>query len=139
MNDYNTFKSSQYFLNYHNNFQIITIFLSDYNTKYKLLQDFLNYQNTSKSPQYFWMITIIILFFNSWHYLYENSSEYKLHHLIRFFYCQNMRKIFWQFHKFLIYVFYFNFFSFLCLIIFLLNKTSVNLLNSIVILTLVQY
>ena len=105
LNDYNNFKSSQYFW-------MITIFSNDY--------------NTFKWLKYFWMITII----NSWHHFYENKPRCKFHHLTHIFYRQNMNISYVPSLCFLLWILFI-----LCLTIFSLNKTSLNFFNSVAILT----
>ena len=104
-------------------FSIITIFFNYYNF-FQLLQSFLiitiffNNHDLVQLLQFFSIITIlfknhnIFNYHNLWYYFCENNSKYKFHHLTHIFYRQNMTKIFCQFHKFLIYAFYFEFFSF---------------------------
>ena len=77
----------------------------------------------------------LLFYYNLWHYLYENKPAYELHHLTYIFYCQSMTKVFSQFHKFPNLCFSLWILLILSLDIFLLNKTSLNLLNSVAILT----
>ena len=79
---------------------------------------------------YFHFNSYYIFYYN----LYENKLKYELYHLTQIFYHQNMIKIFYQFHKFLFYIFQLVFF-FLCLIIFLLKRVFLNSLNSVAMLT----
>ena len=94
-------------------FPIITIFFH-YHNLFPLSQSFsiitiiFYYHNNFLLSQYLSMITILF----DYHYLYENKLKYEFHHLTHIFYHRNMIMIFCQFHKFLIYVFYFEFFSF---------------------------
>ena len=87
-------------LYYHN------LFLSS--QSFSIITIIFYYDNLFPLSQYLSMITILF----DYHYLYENKLKYEFHHLTHIFYRQNMTKIFCQFHKFLIYVFYFEFFSF---------------------------
>ena len=112
--NYNFFQLSQFF-------SIITIFFN-YN-------NFFNYHIFFQLWQFLSIITIFFnchslfdhsLFYhklfqslyNLWYYFHENKPTYKFHHLKRIFYCQSITKIFCQLHKFLIYAFYYKFFSF---------------------------
>ena len=108
------------FFNYHNLFQlsqsfsIVTTFFN-YHNLFQLLQSFLiitiffNYYNLFQLSQSFLISSFLLKLVT---YLHENKPACKSHYLTHIFYCQNMTKIFCQFLKFLIYAFYFEFFSF---------------------------
>ena len=91
---------------YKHEFVLITVFFNYHNLLYynlfyyNIFYHNLFYRNIFESP------------YNLRHYLYVNKPTYEFHHLRHIFYCQNMTKIFCQFHKLLICVFYFEFFSF---------------------------
>ena len=119
-NHHNIFQSSTIFFSHHT---VITIFLNNHNLfqssqSFSIITIFFNYHHLFQLSPSFSTITI---FFNHhnlleslqlWHYFYENEPVYKFHHLTCIFYGQNMRKIFCQYHMFLIYAFCFEFISF---------------------------
>ena len=103
------------FVNYHNLFQLWQSFQLSQSS---LLQSFL----------------ISFFYYNLGHYLYENKQTYKFHHLTHIFYFKTWQKILLTSYVsnlcFLLWIFFI-----LYLIIFSLNKTSLNLSNSAAILT----
>ena len=64
----------------------------------------------------------------------DNKQVYEYHHLKQIFYHQKQIMIFCWFHMFQVCVFFFEFFLF-CVSTFLLNKVSLNSLNSVAIFT----
>ena len=104
------------FFSYHNFFELSQVF--------SIITTFFNYNNIFQLSQFFSILTIFFSYhnllyqnffqslYNLWHYLYEHKPTCEFHHLTIIFYCQNMTKIFSDFHKFLIYAFYFEFFLF---------------------------
>ena len=103
---------------------IAAISFFNYHTLFQVLQFFsiiIIFFNNHSLFQWSWSFSIITIFFNNhnlfiyynlWYYIYGNNSKYKFYHPTHIFYRQNMTKIFCQFHMFLIYAFYFKFFSF---------------------------
>ena len=120
------------FFNHHNLFQLSQSFQSS--QSFSVITIFFNHHNLFQSSQSFSVVTIFLNYhsllyynllyhnlfyhnlfqslYNLSHCFYENKPMNKFHHLTRIFYRQIMTKIFCQFHMFLIYVFYFGFFSF---------------------------
>ena len=99
---------------FHNLFQL--------SQSFSIITIFFNYYNFFQLLQFFSIITIFFNYHNLFKFLlfYCNCDKrllfyYKLdefYHLTRIFYRQRMTKVFCQFHKYLIYAFYFEFFSF---------------------------
>ena len=71
-------------------FLIITIFFNNRNL-FLIITIFFNNCN-------------LFNYYNLWHCFCENNLKYKFYHLTHIFYCQNMIKIFFQFHMFLIFL-----------------------------------
>ena len=94
------------------------IILFNYDNPFQLLQSFsiiiilFNYHNPFQLSRPFLIITIFFNLFTACDTIFVKIGQ-PIHHLTRIFYRQNMTKILWQFPKFLIYAFFFEFFSFL--------------------------
>ena len=92
---------------------ILLLNLSYYKHEFFLIAIFFNYHNLFQLPESFSIITI---FFNLLWQLVTLSLwkqvNVQIHHVTCIFYRQSMTKVFCQFHQFLIYAFYFEFFSF---------------------------